>query len=81
VASYRLDSLVSVELQNWDFRFLGGHMQTLELMSSMSMVQLAGGTREAVVVGSGWGYGGCMIVFKNRMWGWFGDVSMNSTQC
>jgi emericellamide synthase (highly reducing iterative type I polyketide synthase) len=41
VASYGLDSLVSVELQNWVSRFLGGHVQTFELMSSMSMVQLA----------------------------------------
>jgi aryl carrier-like protein len=41
VASYGLDSLVSVELQNWVSRFFGGHVQTLELMSSMSMVQLA----------------------------------------
>ncbi|KAJ5778489.1 hypothetical protein N7520_001735 [Penicillium odoratum] len=41
VASYGLDSLVSVELQNWVSRVMGGHVRTFELMSSMSMVQLA----------------------------------------
>ncbi|XHG07542.1 hypothetical protein AWENTII_010681 [Aspergillus wentii] len=41
VASYGVDSLISVELQNWITAQLGGHVQTVELMSSMGMVQLA----------------------------------------
>ncbi|KAH6611527.1 polyketide synthase [Trichoderma cornu-damae] len=41
VSSYGVDSLVSVELRNWITGHLGGHVQMLELMSSMSMMQLS----------------------------------------
>ncbi|PTB78765.1 polyketide synthase [Trichoderma longibrachiatum ATCC 18648] len=41
VSSYGVDSLVSVELRNWITGHLGGHVQMLELMSSMAMVQLS----------------------------------------
>ncbi|KAL7791431.1 putative polyketide synthase [Trichoderma ceciliae] len=41
VSSYGVDSLISVELRNWITGHLGGHVQMLELMSSMSMIQLS----------------------------------------
>lgn len=41
VSSYGVDSLISVELRNWITGHLGGHVQMLELMSSLSMMQLA----------------------------------------
>ncbi|KAK5993761.1 Highly reducing polyketide synthase cm3B [Cladobotryum mycophilum] len=41
VASYGVDSLISVELRNWITGHLRSHVQTLELMSSMDMMQLA----------------------------------------
>lgn len=41
VSSYGVDSLISVELRNWITGHLGGHVQMLELMSSMTMIQLA----------------------------------------
>jgi hypothetical protein len=41
VSSYGVDSLVSVELRNWITGYLGAHVQMLELMSSMAMVQLS----------------------------------------
>ncbi|PSN60679.1 polyketide synthase [Corynespora cassiicola Philippines] len=41
MASYGMDSLVSVELQKWMSEKLGVHMQTMELMSSISMAQRA----------------------------------------
>ncbi|UKZ70734.1 uncharacterized protein TrAtP1_011705 [Trichoderma atroviride] len=41
VSSYGVDSLISVELRNWITGHLGGHVQMLELMSSLSMMQLS----------------------------------------
>ena len=41
VASYGVDSLTAVELRNWVASRLSSHVQTLEIMSSMSVVQLA----------------------------------------
>ncbi|KAH8126627.1 hypothetical protein FP744_10009313 [Trichoderma asperellum] len=41
VSSYGVDSLISVELRNWITGYLGGHVQMLELMSSLSMMQLS----------------------------------------
>ncbi|UKZ46034.1 Type I Iterative PKS [Trichoderma virens] len=41
VSSYGVDSLVAVELRNWITGHLGAHVQMLELMSSMSMMQLS----------------------------------------
>ncbi|KAL7934027.1 putative polyketide synthase [Trichoderma chlorosporum] len=41
MSSYGVDSLVAVELRNWITGQLGGHVQMLELMSSMSMMQLS----------------------------------------
>ncbi|KAM4060065.1 acyl transferase domain-containing protein [Hirsutella rhossiliensis] len=41
VASHGMDSLVAVELRNWISAFLEAHVQTVELMSSMSFTNLA----------------------------------------
>ncbi|KAL7945289.1 putative polyketide synthase [Trichoderma barbatum] len=41
VSTYGVDSLVAVELRNWITGHLGGHVQMLELMSSMTMIQLS----------------------------------------
>lgn len=41
VASYGMDSLVSVELQNWMSKFLSAQISSTELMSSRNMVELA----------------------------------------
>jgi acyl carrier protein len=41
VASYGMDSLVSVELQNWMSKLLSAQIPSLELMSSRSIAQLA----------------------------------------
>ncbi|KAL4961848.1 uncharacterized protein BDV14DRAFT_210828 [Aspergillus stella-maris] len=41
VVSYGVDSLIELQLRNWISGVLGGQVTTLELMSSMSVVQLA----------------------------------------
>ncbi|KAM3565547.1 hypothetical protein ARSEF4850_001360 [Beauveria asiatica] len=41
VASYGVDSLISVELRNWVRDELAAQIQSMELMSSLSMMQLA----------------------------------------
>ncbi|KAK8144539.1 hypothetical protein G3M48_005656 [Beauveria asiatica] len=41
VASYGVDSLISVELRNWVRDELAAQIQSIELMSSLSMMQLA----------------------------------------
>ncbi|KAK0758949.1 hypothetical protein N5P37_008436 [Trichoderma harzianum] len=41
VSTYGVDSLVAVELRNWITGHLGGHVQMLELMSSLSIMQLS----------------------------------------
>ncbi|KAM3435360.1 hypothetical protein MY4824_004941 [Beauveria thailandica] len=41
VASYGVDSLISVELRNWVHDELAAQIQSIELMSSLSMMQLA----------------------------------------
>lgn len=43
VASYGVASLTAVELRNWIASHLGSHVETLEIMSSRPMVQLAEG--------------------------------------
>lgn len=41
VASYGVDSLISVELRNWVAAYLASYLEMLELMSSISMTKLA----------------------------------------
>lgn len=41
VVSYGVDSLIELQLRNWITAHLGGHVTMLELMSPMSIVQLA----------------------------------------
>ena len=54
VASYGVDSLTAVELRNWVASHLSSHVETLEIMGSKPMVQLAEGiARKSRLVNAG----------------------------
>ncbi|KAK2827842.1 hypothetical protein FQN49_007286 [Arthroderma sp. PD_2] len=42
VTSYGVDSLIAVELRNWIITQVGAHMQMMELMGQLPMVELSG---------------------------------------